>query len=205
MEKFQARFTMRRAEKRGRHRALGFGTLILIGILILALAGCESILGPKSDDSSSSDEDEEARIIVTNQYDNDLDIYMDGIFQFFIGNGSSIKIRDVSLDEHDLEAKLASTSTVVDTTTIDVTSYTDYTWTIEDSPDINVTNAYGVTLKIYLDGNFQFEVVDEENRWIMNVSMGEHFLKATKSSDGKEIASITIDIEENRDYSWTIQ
>jgi hypothetical protein len=177
---------------------------ILIGILVFLLVGCESILGPKAEEETTS-EDEEARIIIDNEYGESLDIYMDGTFQFSIGHTETKKIRHVTKDEHDLEARIAGTNTVVDSTTVDVTSYTDYTWTIQDPPDINVTNNYGKTLKIYMDGNYQFDIVDKENRWIIDVAMGERMLKALKASDNKEVASTTINVTENKDYSWVIE
>jgi hypothetical protein len=190
----------------GRKLRVSSGILILIGILVVFLAGCESIFGPKAEEEEEEeDEDEEARIIVENQYGESLDIYMDGAFQFLITHTETKKIRDVSKDEHELEARIPGTGTVVDSTTIDVTSYTDFTWTIDDPPDINVTNYYGKTLKIYMDGNYQFDLVDKEDRWIIDVAMGEHMLKALKASDNKEVASTTIDVTENKDYSWVIE
>ena len=199
------RSSMKRMRFSGMDRRWGIGTLLLIGFLVFALAGCESIFGPSSESSSSDSDDEEARIIVTNNYDETLDIYMDGVLQFTLADDESDKIRDVTLDEHELEAKRAGTSTVVDDETFDVTSYTDYAWTIDDAPDIDVINNYGVALKIFMDGNYQFEIVNEEDRWIMNVSFGEHFLKAVKASDDREVASTTLNIEYNKDYAWTIQ
>jgi hypothetical protein len=189
----------------GRNLYFSAGILILIGILVFMLASCESIFGPKTEASTAAATTEEARIIVYNEYMQALDIYMDGTFQFLVEDGDSHKIHDVSLDEHKLEAKLPGTSTVIDSETIDVTTYTDYAWTIDDPPDINVVNKYGKTLKIYMDGNYQFDIVDEEDRWIMDVSMGEHFLKALKTSDNKEVASITINVNTNKDYEWIIQ
>jgi hypothetical protein len=190
----------------GRDRSRGVGLMLLVGFLVLVLAGCESLFGPSSDSSSdSSSDDEEARIIVTNNANETLDIYMDGVFQFTLADSESDKIRDVTKDEHELEAELPGTSTVYDDETIDVTSYTDYSWTIGDSPDIDIINNYGLTLKIYMDGNYQFDIVNEEDRWIMNVSMGEHFLKAAKASNGEEVASTTLDITANKDYTWTIE
>lgn len=180
--------------------------LFLVGILILTLTGCESIFGPSSsDDDSEDDDDGEARIIIYNNYGTELAFYMDGVFQFLIAHGDSDKIRDVTLDDHDLEARLPGTSTVVETKEIDVTDYQDYTWTIDDPPDINVVNQYGVTLQIYMDGTYRFDVADEENRWLMSVSFGEHILRAVKVSDNREVASTTLDIDENTDYTWTIK
>jgi hypothetical protein len=193
-------------KKRAKNSDFSIGILILIGILIFSLASCESIFGPKTEETTEEEEEgEEARIIVYNEYGESLDIYMDGTFQFLVGHKSDAKIRYVSLDEHELEAKKSNTNEVVDSKTIDVTSYMDYTWTIDDPPDINVTNRYGYTLKIYMDGNYQFDLADEEDRWIIDVAFGERFLKAIRAGDNKEIASTTIDVEENKDYSWVIE
>jgi predicted membrane-bound spermidine synthase len=199
------RLQMKRRTRLERNLTKCVAVPFFVAILLIFLAGCESIFGPKTEESSDEDTDtSEARIIVTNNYGEALDIYMDGNFQFLLDNGSDKKIRDVSFDEHEMEAKLPGTGTSVDSATIDVTQYTDYYYTIDDAPDINVINNYGVTLKIYLDGSYQFDLVDEEDRWIMNVSMGEHFLKAVKTSDLKEVASTTIDVSENKDYTWDI-
>jgi hypothetical protein len=177
----------------------------MIGILVFFCAGCESIFGPKSEESTSDSDDDIARIIVYNNYNNgSLDIYMDGAFQFTLAEDDDAKIKDVTLDEHDLEAKLWGTATVVDDTTIDVTAYTDYTWTIDDPPDIKITNNYGSTLKIYVDGEYKFDLENEEDRWIIDVSFGDHYLKATKASDGREVASTTIEVDGNEDYTWVI-
>jgi hypothetical protein len=129
---------------------------------------------------------------------------MDGKFQFTVEDDDDKKIRDVELDEHDMEAKLAGTGTVVDDETIDVTSYADYSWIIDDAPDIVITNNYGTALKISMDGIYQFDLAYKESRWIMDVSKAEHFLKARRVDNDKEVASVTIDVDENKDYTWTI-
>ena len=196
---------MIKMKKRGMTLYFSIGILIFVGILIFSSMSCESIFGPSSEEEEEEEEDEEARIIVYNNYGEALDIYMDGNFQFLLEHEDDEKIRYVSLDEHELEAKLANTNTVVDSEEIDVTDYVDYTWTIDDIPDINVINNYGKTLKIYMDGNYQFDLVDEENRWIIDVAFGEHFLKAIKAADGTEVASTTIDVDENKDYTWVIE
>jgi hypothetical protein len=184
---------------------LGAGVTIplVAAILVVLLAGCESIFGPKVAESEDDDE-EEARIIVDNNHGETLDIYMDGKFEFALEDDDDKKIRDVSLDEHEMEAKLAGTGTVVDEETIDVTSYADYTWTIDDPPDIVITNNYGTALKIQMDGSYQFDLAYKESRWIMDVSRTEHFLKALRVDNNKEVASVTIDVDENKDYTWTI-
>lgn len=170
---------------------------VFTGILLFTLIRCKSPTSPNGQG--------EADIIVYSKYDETLDIYMDGNFLFSIGYKSSIEIDNVSLEEHELEAKKINTDIVIDKETITVEEKIDYTWTIDDPPDINVTNNFGKTLKIYMDGEYQFDLVDEENRWIIDVPYGERFLKATTASDGKEVASTTIHVDENKDYSWTIR
>ena len=178
-------------------------SLPLAGLMILLalfLPGC------KSNTDTNTDEDTttlQARILVTNTYGQTLEIFMDGTSQLTLTNGNSGTIKNVSVDTHTMEARTAN-GTIIDTTTIDVTSLIDYTYAI-DRPDIDVTNRWGETLKIYLDDVYQFTIVDDENRWLIAVSLASHFLKATRLSDDTEVASITINVTQNKDYSWTIQ
>ena len=108
-------------------------------------------------------------------------------------------------DIHLLEARIQGTATLVGSEEIEVENLIDYSWTIDNPPDINVTNQSGLSLRVSLDGVVMFDLADEENRWIMDVAFGERFLKATRLADGREVASITIRVEENTDYAWTIQ
>ncbi len=192
-------------ENRGRNPLVRIACGLMLGALVLLGPGCESIFGPKSEEDSGDDDSDIARISITNNYNNGaLDIFMDGVLQFALAEDEEDKIKGVTLDEHDLEARPTGTSTVIAETTIDVTSYTDYTWTIDDPPDIKITNSFGTTLRIYLDGVYQFDLENEEDRWIIDVSFGDHYLKALKAGDGSEVGSTTIEIEENKDYSWVI-
>jgi len=169
---------------------------LILGTVILALAACKS---PTSTDASG-----EADIIVTNDYGSAVDIYMDGEFKFTIGDKWSIEIDDVEIDEHLLEAKQTGTQTVIVSDTIDVAELTDYAWTVDDPPDIDITNNSDEILKIYLDGMYKFEIGEEEDRWIMDVAFGERLLQAFSAETGLEVASTTIKVEEYKDYAWTI-
>jgi hypothetical protein len=184
--------------KRRQPGLVAVGSVALL--LALALAGCKS----STSSSTSTDTTIQARILVTNTYGQSLDIYMDDVFQFNLTNGAGGTIKNVSLDTHTMTAKLAGTDTIIDTTTIDVTALTDYNYAI-DRPDINVTNAFGEALHIYMDDVYRFDLVDDENRWLIDVSLSSHFLKATRVSDNSEVASITINVTQNKDYTWTIQ
>ena len=188
--------------KGGRTDNLGFPALRLLALMaILAFSwfGCKSPTSP--------DGEGEADIIITNDYKEgeSVDIYMDGEFKFSIGFKVKIEIDNVSLEEHKLEAKLNATGVLVGSETIEVVEYTDYFWTVDDPPDIKVINQFGQTLKIYMDGTYQFDLVDEETRWIIDVANGERFLKAFRASDGQGVASTTIRVDENTDYYWTIE
>ena len=200
---------MKRRKKPGAILRTQAPVLIALSSLLLVLAGCESLFGPKTEEATETSE--EARIVCTNNYGQTLDFYMDGTLQFTLGTISSgtgtnntKKIHNVILNEHTLQGKLAGTGTVVDEQTIDVTSYTDYAYTVGAPPSIQVSNNYGVTLKIYMDKVFLFDLANGESRWIMDVSKTEHFLKAVKASDGKEVASTSITTDDNKTYSWSI-
>jgi len=169
---------------------------VLIEFLIWPLFYCKS---PTSPDNAG-----EADIIVYSKVPEVVDVYMDGEFQFSITYKNSKEIDNVSLETHLLEAKLEATDTAFLSESIDVEEETDYTWNMEDPADINVINDFGEALGIFMDGNYQFELVDEENRWIIDVPLGERFLKALRLSDGSQVASVTINVTEDEDYEWTI-
>jgi hypothetical protein len=171
---------------------------ILIGLMSLFLVNCSTT------DDTEEDVDGEADIFITNDFGESLDVYMDGIYQFIIDHNQTEEIDDVALEEHYLEAKRLGTDEVIATKDIEVASDANYTWTIDDPADINVTNDSGISLKIYIDGEYLFDLVNEENRWIIDVTWGSHLITARKLSDSNEYASTTIEVDENQDYSWTI-
>jgi len=183
-------------------KKLKFG-LPLAGIMVLlafSLPGCKSSTDTSTDSTTTT---AQARIIVTNTYGQTLEIFMDGTSQFTLTNGNEGKISNVSVATHTMEAKLAG-GAVIDTTTLDITQLTDYSYTI-DRPDINVVNSWGEALKVYMNDVYQFTLADDENRWLIAVPLASHFLKATRASNDTEVASITINVTQNKDYSWTIQ
>ena len=103
-----------------------------------------------------------------------------------------------------MEARSQVTGEIVAQKTLELTARTDYTWTIERPSRINCRNAFGESLKIFMDGSYQFDPADREDRWILDVAQGDHFLAAFKAADGKPAASITVKVTENNDYSWRI-
>ena len=172
--------------------------LVLGGlILCLIITGifCKSPIAPKNG---------EADIIIANDFNQTLDIYLNGNFKYSLPYGHNFEIDNVALGSYQLEAMTEGTNNMMASTTIDVTQYKDYTWYIDDPADINIVNSSGINLKIYFDGSFIFDLADEENRWILDVTHGEHFISAQRASDGTTFASITMKIDKDTDYSWTI-
>jgi hypothetical protein len=169
----------------------------LLGILGLALVQCKSPTSPEGKG--------EADITVINDSGETVDIYLDGEFKFTLKHKWSIEIDNVSLEQHELEARELNTGKVIDQETLDVEEKIDYSWTVGDPPDIKVINDYGKALAIYMDGDYQFDLAREESRWIIDVAYGERFLKAIDTSTGQEVASTSIKVDNNEDYSWTIE
>jgi hypothetical protein len=172
------------------------GLVLLLAGLILSTDGCKS---PTSPDGNG-----EADILVTNDFGSTVDIYMDGDFRFSITEKNTIEIDDVTLEEHLMEAKEHGTQTVIVSETIDVTEKTDYAWTVDDPPDIDVINNTGTSLQISMDGTYRFDLGEEEDRWLMDVGFGERLLQAVDPTTGREVASIRIQVKEYKDYTWTI-
>jgi len=67
-----------------------------------------------------------------------------------MGFKMTIEIDNVSLEEHALEARLNLTGSLIDSEKIDVIEYTDYSWTVDDPPDIKVINQYDSPLKVFM-------------------------------------------------------
>lgn len=178
---------------------LGFLIIVIFAVISLVATNCKS---PESPDSGSSVS--VATITITNDYGEALDIYLDEILQFMLAYEESKDIEDVSLDTHRLEAKNVGTDQVVDWYDFEITAVDNYFWIVDDPADINVINNSGFQLKIYMDGQYQFDLADEENRWILDVSRSEHLLKADKAEDDTEYASITLEVTKNMDYTWEI-
>jgi len=177
-----------------------FCCLSLLMVIFLFFTGsCKS---PESPDEQPTDTT--SSIKITNDFGEAMDIYMDGVFIFVINYNEVKIIEDVSIGEHQLIGYRVNTTIQLASLKIDISSVGDYAWYIDDPADINVQNVSGYDLSISMDNQFLFNLSDEENRWILDVTHEKHYLKANKISDGSEYASITIEVTENKDYAWTI-
>lgn len=165
-------------------------------LLILCITACKTPVAP---------DDGEADIIIQNRYGDSLNIYMNGSFLWILGDSQNVEIDNIAQGKYEFEARKIDDDMVVNTAEFNVTEKTDYVWEIGDPADINLVNSSGLALQIFMDGVYQFELLDGDSRMISDVPHGEHFLKAVRSDNSQDYASITIDIERDVDYTWTIQ
>jgi len=179
-----------------KHKINLFAAIItIVGILILTSISCKSPTTPEAT---------EASLTITNHCGVAVDILMDGVWQFTIEYLQSSTISIPTLGVHEFEARKQGTGTVVSSTSEDITEYTNLAWTVLTSADISIINNFGETIDIYGDGDLQGSINDQETGTLSRTPYGEHFLEATKSGETDVIASITLDITENIQYTWTV-
>jgi hypothetical protein len=187
---------MRQSRFSGRRCFPAFAAIgAVLGLLLLAGA-CKSPIMP---------EDGEADIVIINDYGETLNIYMNGEFLYPVEHNTSVEIDNVKYGIYYFEARTVDTDELVYSDEVDVEVRSDYTFTIDDIPDINVINDFGTPLAIYMNGEYMFDLEDEENRWIIDLAFGEYFLHAIRKEDGMQIASITFDIDDYTDHTWTLE
>ena len=172
------------------------GIIFLIGILLFALTSCKS---PTGIDSNFI-----ATITVTNLCGATVEIYMDDSLIFTIASGFEQVIDNIVKGSHLLEAFKAGTNMLVASEAIDISISDDYWWEIFGPSRIVVTNNYGETIKILVNGIYLGDLEDTFSEGIAKVTFGEHKLEAI-IGDNEVAASITIDVTEVKDYFWFIQ
>lgn len=173
------------------------GIIIGLGIIILASISCKNPHGPE-------DENSQANIIVINDCGVALDIYMNENFQFSIEYKDRSTISNLSLGLYKFEAKKKGTEIEIMSLSVELFEAIDYEWTIQSSANLHISNEYGETLNIFVDGNLVSDVDSQGTLIIQNILLGERLLEAKRPEDSAVVASITIDISENEDYFWTI-
>ena len=172
---------------------------------ILAVVTCLFLLSSWSCKSPESSEDiREANIIVINTSGTTVDIYLDGVFRFSVNNDASATLEKITLGVHQFQAKLKDSAVVVQEVEFDLDQSGDYEWTILGPSQLTISNSYGETLQISANGEYVGDIADASDITINNVPFGTFLLVATKQSDGSVVASLSIVIDEIKEYFWTI-
>lgn len=165
--------------------------------LLLPVISCKSVTSP--------DEEFEARILVYNNCGATVDIFLDSVLQFTISTGSNATINNLTEAVHKLDAFLTGTSVLVLTQSFDATAAGDYTWTIDGQASIMITNEYGETVDIYVDGEYYGYLAADDAGPITEVPFGTYNFEATPQEESTVISTITIEVTEVKEYAWTIR
>ncbi len=172
------------------------GIIFFIGILFFGPMSCKNPNGINSNF--------EATITIINLCGATLEIYKDDNLILTVANGFEQVIDNIIKGSHLLEAFKAGTNMLVASEAIDISISDDYWWEIFGPSRIVVTNNYGETIKILVNGSYLGDLEDTFSEGIAKVTFGEHKLEAI-IGDNEVAASITIDVTEVKDYFWFIQ
>jgi len=165
--------------------------VITVFVLVASLVGCKEAL-PLSE------------ITVSNECGLAIDVYMDGIYQFFLEHGFMKTIDEVEWTTHLLEARRNSTGQLVASEELTVRMNEDATWHVWSSAFIRITNNYGEKVSVYGDNVLTGELEDQESALMEHVPYGDRKLEA-RLSDGTVVDSITISVQEDIEYKWTVE
>jgi hypothetical protein len=174
-----------------KNRAWTFGVVLVVCAFMVGMIGC------KPDPPLSN-------ITVSNECGLAIDVFMDGIFQFYLEYGFMKTIEEVEWGTYQLEARRNSTGELVNSDEISVRVNENFKWRVWSSADIKITNNYGEKLKIYGDNVYIGELEDQTNSYMEHVPYGDRKLEA-KLSDDTVVASTTVSVLENIVYEWTVE
>jgi hypothetical protein len=170
--------------------------VVLLIIFVSSMVSCKSPESP---------EEVIATIYVSNECGIAIDVYMDGAYQFSVEFLYYDSIQDLPAGTYEIVAKEKDTEEVLHTETIDIDASGDYWVNVLYDASIKIINEYGEALYIYTNGSLQGELGDGKSQVFTNVPFGEHALEASKASDNTFVASTTINVEEEKEYTWTIK
>jgi len=170
-------------------------------IVILSLLG---FLLCASTDCKSPEEESLASIDVSNECGVAIDVFMDGVFQFALDYLDYDTIENVTLGMHNFIAKKKDTEFVVVSEAFDIYTGGELLWTIKSPATIKVTNAYGQTVSIYANAEYQLDLEDQESTTFEDVLYGEYQFDALRTIDNGLVDSKYINVVENKEYVWLI-
>jgi len=172
------------------------GIVFVLGIFLCSSISCKS---PESPDEIS------ANIFVSNECGLEIDVYMNGVYQFAVEFLYYEVIENVSGGVYEIVAKKKDTEEILATDSVDVNQSGEYWVSILGGASLTISNEYGETLNIYTNGSLQGELEDDESQTFTEVPYGEHVLEASKTSDNTLVATTTIDVVEEKEYTWVIK
>ncbi|MFC2157292.1 hypothetical protein ACFLT9_05590 [Acidobacteriota bacterium] len=169
------------------------GIIILIAISMFAITSCKSPSGV----------DIVATVTINNACGAAVEIYMDGIFRFILATGLSQAIENVAEGAHLLDAWKEGTEILVNSDGFNISSSGGYNWDIPGPSRIVITNNYGETLSIYLNGDLLGTLDNTFSEGVNEITFGQHNLEA-KKNDNSTAATFTIDVTDVGEFFWEI-
>lgn len=167
----------------------------LSGILILSLAGCKGSTTPSSTTST---------IVVNNNCGATIMVYVDGTLKATIDDEAYATIDNVAEGSRLVEAKKADTGLLLTSSTLTIKVSTTTSMTVEGIAILHVTNQYGEILSIFQDTAYVGDIGDQITQNLSKVKFGTHTYEAKKKTDATVVATITFDVTDILEYSWTI-
>lgn len=172
----------------------------LAGIVVFALA----VLGTPGCKSSSSPDDDRILFSVTNDCGTNVYIYWNGSFQFSLEQGTQGVIQNVTLGTHNLTAKIDDTDVIVASVTVNIEYPGDYSYTVEGSSLIHITNNYGEILSIKVSGFILGDIADGLTHTLRKVRFGTYEFEARVRGEENIVATASITVDAIDTYSWII-
>lgn len=170
------------------------GTAASLGLLLMILLSCKS---------PSSPEEEVAYINVSNTCGVAVDIFVDDVYKKTVENDSDTKFTVIDEGTYILEAFKTGTEILAAHGEVRVYIGGEYSWNVEGPSTIIVTNSYGETLYIHINGTYLGDLDDGYSEQIEKVTFGEHTVEG-KKANGEVAATITFQVEDAADYFWEI-
>lgn len=167
------------------------GVFALSCVFLLGMISCNKIIAP------------DGIITISNECGLAIDIFLDGVYQFFVEYEDTKSIEDLRDGAFEIEARRKGSGEFVGRETIAVRFNTIYTWHVMSSASIKIINKYGETLYIYGDDIYSAVVDDQFETVLYNAPYGDRRMEAI-TSDDTVIATTTISVLLDILYEWTI-
>ncbi|UCE41033.1 MAG: hypothetical protein JSV17_16590 [Candidatus Aminicenantes bacterium] len=181
---------------RNRTRLWAISVFVLLGIFVCSMINCKS---PENPDEIT------ARIVVSNEYGIEIDVYMEGVYQFWLEFLYYEVIENVSAGVYVITANKKDTEEEISRSTVNIDTGGEYWVAILSSASLTIINGFGETLNIYTNSSLQGELGDQESLVIDNVPFGDHVLEASMATDNSLVAFTVISVVEEKEYTWTIK
>lgn len=184
---------MPRLKKSGR-AGLALGA-VLSACLLLTVSGCKK----------SSGLDTDSTIYISNDSGASVRVYLDGTLEATIDSDDNGTITDVTEGDRLFEARVEDTDVLLLSKTLDIEADSTNTVKIYGPSTLRITNNYGEIIHIYdEDEEYIGDVGIGISLVLSKITFGSHTYTATRASDAEQVSTITFEVTDIAEYTWTI-